>query len=136
MLVPSFRILDGRSPTLRPSAYVNGNDLLAFQPSIDWDITMMRRVAGVVGGGLFNVRLQGQGMVAITTHYDPLALQVRPGEPVFTDPHATVAWSGSLTPDIRTDVSLRTFMGRGSGESLQLRFEGEGWLVLQPFEER
>jgi len=114
---------------------VNGNDLLAFEEGIDWDITMMHRISGMIAGGLFNVRLSGQGMVAITTHYDPLALRVRPGQPVFTDPNATVAWAGSLTPDVHTDISLKSFLGRGSGESIQLKFEGEGWVVLQPFEE-
>src|SRR5690606_22281883 len=49
--------------------FVNGNDLLAFEESIQWDITMMRRVAGLLSGGLFNVRLSGTGMVAITTHF-------------------------------------------------------------------
>ncbi|MGC9356649.1 MAG: AIM24 family protein [Anaerolineae bacterium] len=115
--------------------HVNGNDLLAFEEGVEWDIIMMKRIAGMLAGGLFNVKLSGRGMVAITTHYDPLALKVRPGQPVFTDPNATVAWSGSLTPEIKTDVSLKTFLGRGSGESIQMKFEGEGWVVLQPFEE-
>ena len=115
--------------------FVNGNDLLAFEESVQWDITMMRRVAGLMTGGLFNVRLSGSGMIAITTHYEPLTLQVTPGQPIFTDPNATVAWSGSLSPDIHTDFSFRTFLGRGSGESVQLRFDGNGWVVLQPYEE-
>jgi uncharacterized protein (AIM24 family) len=119
----------------KETIFVNGNDLLAFESSIDWDIKMMRRMAGLMAGGLFNVRLSGPGMVAITTHYDPLTLQVAPGQVVYTDPNATVAWSGSLAPDIRTDVSLKTFLGRGSGESIQLKFEGSGWVVLQPYEE-
>ena len=115
--------------------YVNGNDLLAFQEGVQWDITLMRRMAGWMTGGLFNVRLTGPGMVAITTHYEPLTLQVTPNQPVFTDPNATVAWSGSLSPDIHTDFSLKTFLGRGSGESVQLKFQGNGWVVLQPYEE-
>ncbi len=115
--------------------HVNGNDLLAFEDGVQWDIKMMRRIAGMMTGGLFNVRLEGPGMVAITTHYDPLALQVRKGQPVYTDPNATVAWAGTLSPDIRTDLSFKTFLGRGSGESFQLEFEGEGWVLLQPFEE-
>jgi uncharacterized protein (AIM24 family) len=114
---------------------VNGNDLLAFEQGIEWDITMMKRIAGMMAGGLFNVELRGRGMVAITTHYDPLVLRVTPEQPVLTDPNATVAWSGNLSPDIQTDVSFKTFLGRGSGESFQLRFEGDGWVVLQPFEE-
>jgi uncharacterized protein (AIM24 family) len=117
------------------SLFVNGNDLLAFEDTIQWDITMMRRVAGMLAGGLFNVKLAGTGMVAITTHYEPLALLVTPEQPVFTDPNATVAWSGSLSPDIKTDISFKTLLGRGSGESIQLKFQGNGWVVLQPFEE-
>jgi uncharacterized protein (AIM24 family) len=125
------QILDLQGETI----FVNGNDLLAFEDQVAWDITMMRRIAGMMAGGLFNIRLSGQGMIAITTHYDPLTLRVRPGQTVFTDPNATVAWSGSLSPDLHTDVSLKTFLGRGSGESIQMRFQGEGWVVLQPFEE-
>ncbi|MFJ7934182.1 AIM24 family protein [Sporosarcina sp. NPDC096371] len=114
---------------------VNGNDLLAFEPSIEWDIKLMRKVAGMMSGGLFNVTLRGTGKVAITTHFEPLTLLVRPGESVITDPNATVAWSGHLTPEFRTDISFRTFLGRGSGESIQMEFKGEGFVIIQPFEE-
>jgi uncharacterized protein (AIM24 family) len=81
------------------------------------------------------VKLWGQGMVAITSHYDPLTLRVEPNRPVITDPNATVAWSGNLEPGFRTDVSLKTFFGRGSGESIQMEFRGDGFVVVQPFEE-
>ncbi|WLD92943.1 AIM24 family protein [Alkalihalobacillus sp. AL-G] len=117
------------------SIFVNGNDLLAFEPSIDWDIKLMRRITGMMSGGLFNVHCQGTGMIAITSHYDPLTIEVKPGRPVLTDPNATVAWSGGLSPDFQTDVSLKTFFGRGSGESIQMRFEGSGFVVVQPYEE-
>jgi uncharacterized protein (AIM24 family) len=117
------------------TVYVNGNDLLAFEDGIEWDITMMRKAASMLAGGLFNIRLTGNGLVALTTHYEPLTLRVTPGQPVFTDPNATVAWSGSLSPQITTAISLRTLVGRGSGESIQLKFEGSGWVVLQPYEE-
>ncbi|HNV22743.1 MAG TPA: AIM24 family protein [Candidatus Hydrogenedentes bacterium] len=115
--------------------YVNGNDLLAFQTGIQWDIKLMRKVTAMLAGGLFNVRLEGHGMVAITTHYDPLTLRVTPDRPVITDPNATVAWSGSLEPEFKTDVSLKTFFGRGSGESIQMSFRGDGFVVVQPYEE-
>src|SRR5688572_11283013 len=32
--------------------FVNGNNVLAFQDSIGWDIKMMRRIAGMAAGGL------------------------------------------------------------------------------------
>lgn len=117
------------------SIYVNGNDLLAFEPTIDWDIKLMRRIAGMMAGGLFNVRLEGRGMIAITSHYEPLTLLVTPDNPVYTDPNATVAWSGTLQPEFVTDVSFKTFIGRGSGESIQMKFSGNGFVVVQPFEE-
>ncbi|MFC6840794.1 AIM24 family protein [Xanthomonas theicola] len=118
------------------SIFVNGNDVLATEAGIDSRIAMMRRVAGMLSGGLFNVRLSGHGIVAITSHYEPLTLPVNGHSgPVFTDPNATVAWSGGLTPKIVADLSLGTLLGRGSGESIQLRFAGEGWVVVQPYEE-
>ncbi len=115
--------------------YVNGNDLLAMEDGLDWDVTLMRRVAGMLAGGLFNIRVSGKGMVAITSHYDPLALHVTPDKPLFTDPNATVAWSGSLQPEVVTNVTFRTLVGRGSGEAIQLAFRGTGWVVIQPYEE-
>ena len=117
------------------SITVNGNDLLAFEPTIEWDINLMRKMAGVMSGGLFNVNLRGKGKIAITSHYEPLTLLVKPGEPVITDPNATVAWSGNLAPEFRTDISFRTLLGRGSGESFQMEFSGEGFVIVQPFEE-
>ncbi len=115
--------------------YVNGNDILAFESTVRWDIKMLRKIAGMLAGGLFNVRLEGPGMIALTTHYDPITLQVIPGHPVVTDPNATVAWSGTLQPNFRTDISLKTFFGRGSGESFQMEFDGNGFVVIQPYEE-
>jgi len=115
--------------------FVNGNDLLAFETGMKWDITMMKSLGAMVSSGLFNVRLQGPGLIAITTHFEPITLMVRPGQPVRTDPNATTAWSGGLKPTFKTDVSLKTFIGRGSGESIQMEFDGSGFVVVQPFEE-
>jgi uncharacterized protein (AIM24 family) len=115
--------------------YVNGNDLLAFQKGIRWDIKLMRRIAGMQAGGLFSVKLSGSGLIAITTHYDPLSLRVTPQAPVTTDPNATVAWSGTLSPKFRTDISFKTFLGRGSGKSIQMVFQGDGSVIIQPQQE-
>lgn len=117
------------------SIVVNGNDVLAFEDGIASEITMMRRVAGMLAGGLFNIRLSGTGVVAIASHYDPMTLAVKPGQALYTDPNATVAWSGNLEPDFATDIQLGTVWGRGSGESVQMKFQGEGWVVVQPYEE-
>ena len=115
---------------------VNGNDLLAFEDSVRYAITMHRRVSGMLTGGLFSVRLDGPGLVALVSHGHPLTLRVTPESPVVTDPNATVAWSASLTPEVKADVSFRTLVGRGSGETIQMVFRGDGFVVLQPFEEK
>src|SRR5207344_2718728 len=39
------------------SIFVNGNDVLAFEDGIESNITMMKRMAGMMSGGLFNVKL-------------------------------------------------------------------------------
>lgn len=117
------------------SIFVNANDVLAFEMSLKYEIKMMRKMAAMLSGGLFNARFEGQGMLALTTHYDPITLRVTPQQPVVTDPNATVAWSGNLSPEFKTDVSLKTFFGRGSGESLQMVFQGDGFVVIQPYEE-
>ena len=97
---------------------------------------MMKSIAGVVGGGLFNVRVSGTGMLALTTHGDPITLLVSPEKPLYTDANATVAWDGNLNPAIKTDLSFKNLIGRGTGEGIQLAFAGTGWVVLQPCEEK
>lgn len=117
------------------SICVNGNDILAHDQTIKNQITMLKSVAGMMSGGIFQVRLTGTGHVAITTHGDPLVLMVSHDNPVFTDPNATVAWSGNLSPELKANVSLKSFIGRGSGEEFQMKFSGEGWVLIQPYEE-
>ena len=44
---------------------VNGANLLAFDSGIDWDIKRVEGASSMMGGGLFNLSLQGTGWVAI-----------------------------------------------------------------------
>ena len=110
---------------------VNGDSILAFEGSVDWDI---RRVEGVgrLAGGLFNVVLEGVGKVAVTSHGEPVLLGTN--TPTFADPDSAIAWSGDVRTSIRSDVSFKTFMGRGSEETFQVAFEGPGWVLVQPSE--
>jgi uncharacterized protein (AIM24 family) len=114
----------------------NSRNLLAFQSGIDWDIRRVRRgLAGKVAGGLFNTYLSGSGWLALVSDGRPVML--RPSEaPTFADPQSAIAWSGSLETTFRSDVQARTFIGLGSGESVQIGFRGEGWVLVQPSEGR
>src|SRR5215218_5825139 len=42
---------------------VNGENLLAFDADIDWDIKRISGGASMMGGGLFNMELKGTGWV-------------------------------------------------------------------------
>ncbi|QLK27738.1 AIM24 family protein [Natrinema zhouii] len=113
------------------SISVNGNDVLAFESSVNYEIRTIKSIAGFSAGGMTNVFLEGPGSVAITTHGEPLVL--RP--PVRTDPSATVAWSGT-TPGSHVDRALSNMIGQSSDETYQLEFTGsEGFVVVQPYEE-
>jgi uncharacterized protein (AIM24 family) len=54
---------------------------------------------------------------------------------VNTDPHATLAWSGSLTPALKTDLNWRSLLRHGGAEPVQMRFEGQGFVAVQPYED-
>jgi uncharacterized protein (AIM24 family) len=36
---------------------------------------------------------------------------------------------------LKIDASLKSLFGRGSGESFQMEFIGQGFVVIQPYEE-
>jgi uncharacterized protein (AIM24 family) len=114
---------------------VNGANLLAFDSGIDWDIKRVEGVSGMMGSGLFNTALNGTGWVAIVSDGPPVLLNT--GEaPTFADPQAAITWSSSLQTGIKTDIKLKNFIGRGSGESVQMSFSGQGWVLVQPSEGR
>src|SRR5699024_1903127 len=51
---------------------LNTANMLAFDGSIQWDIRSLGSGAGIMAGGLFNLFLQGQGMVAVTSDGPPM----------------------------------------------------------------
>src|SRR4051794_12058806 len=114
---------------------VNGRNLLAFDAGIDWDIKRVEGASGMMGGGLFNTTLKGSGWVAILSDGPPVLLDT--GEsPTFADPAAAITWASTVQTSIKTDIKLKNFIGRGSGESIQMAFTGPGWVLVQPSEGR
>jgi len=104
--------------------------VLAFEDTVKWDIVTVKGVGGVVQGGFFTANFRGPGNVAISTVGNPLVLDLADNDTIFSDPHNTVCWTGSLSPSVHTDISWKNFVGRGSGESIQLKFTGRSGLVL------
>ena len=113
----------------------NGANVLAFDAGIDWDIKRVEGASAFMGGGLFNMALQGSGWVAIVSDGPPVLLNTSDAA-TFADPQAAITWSSGLTTGIKTDVKLKNFIGRGSGESIQMSFQGTGWVLVQPSEGR
>ena len=114
---------------------VNGQNLLAFDAGIDWDIKRVEGVSGMMGGGLFNMALTGTGWVAIVSDGPPVLLNTADA-PTFADPQAAITWASSVQTGIKTDIKLKNFIGKGSGESVQMSFSGAGWVLVQPSEGR
>src|SRR6056297_1218967 len=57
------------------SITVNGEDVLAFEESLSYEINTIDGLAGALAGGFSNVYLEGPGYVALTTHGDPIVLE-------------------------------------------------------------
>src|SRR3954453_2840666 len=115
---------------------VNGPNLLAFDADIEWDIERVQGASGMMGGGLFNTALKGTGWVAILSDGPPVLLNVA-SAPTFADAQAAITWSQGVSTSIRTDFkAFKNLTGRGSGETIQMAFAGDGWVLVQPSEGR
>ena len=118
------------------SMTVNGQNILAFETGIDWDITKVKGgTAGMLAGGLFNVHLKGTGTIALVSDGEPVKLDVAEAA-TFVDPQAAIAWSSGVVSNLKTDVQAKSLIGMGSGESFQLAMSGQGWVLVQPSEGR
>jgi uncharacterized protein (AIM24 family) len=117
------------------SITVNGPNLLAFDSGIDWDIKRVEGASGMMGGGLYNMSLHGTGWVAIISDGPPVLLNVASAA-TFADAQAAITWSSGVTTGIKTDFKMKNLIGRGSGESIQMSFSGQGWVLVQPSEGR
>jgi uncharacterized protein (AIM24 family) len=115
------------------SVTVNGRNVLAFEPTLGWDIQRVEG-ASMLSGGLFNTVFTGTGQLAITAHGTPVVLTV--DAPTFADVQAAVAWSSSLATSVRRTAGAGALIGRGSGEAFQLAFAGTGFVVVQASEGR
>ncbi len=115
------------------SLTVNGSNVLAFDSTLTWDI---KRVEGasMMAGGVFNTTFTGAGTVALTSHGPPVVLNV--DAPTYADIQAAVAWSTSLSTNVRRTAGAGALIGRGSGEAYQLGFSGQGFVIVQASEGR
>ena len=111
---------------------ISGKNVLAFSAGLDWNIERVRG-GSMATGGLFNTTLRGSGWVALTTDGPPVVLNAAEA-PTFADTNAVVAWSADLQTQLKTSFKAGALIGRGSGEALQVAFNGQGFVIVQPSE--
>jgi uncharacterized protein (AIM24 family) len=54
--------------------------------------------------------------------------------PTFADAQAAITWSSGVTTSIKTDFKMKNLIGKSSGETIQMAFGGQGWVLVQPSE--
>ncbi|MHA3705059.1 AIM24 family protein, partial [Jatrophihabitans sp. YIM 134969] len=111
---------------------VNGKNVLAFSQSLEWNVERVKGAA-MASGGLFNTTLRGSGWLAIVTDGEPVVLDAGTA-PTFADTDAIVAWSADLQTSLHSTMSAGALIGRGSGEAVQVVFQGRGFVIVQPSE--
>lgn len=114
--------------------YVESSNLLCAEASLRTGTQFTGLRGASQGTGLFTTTVEGTGQAALTSAGTPVVLRVSHAQPLQVDPGAYVAHTGNLRQDFQSGVNFRTFLGEGSGESFQIRFEGEGLVYVQPSE--
>ncbi|WP_455354174.1 AIM24 family protein [Streptomyces sp. SYSU K217416] len=114
--------------------YVESSNLLCTDGGLRTGTTFTGLRGGATGNGLFTTTVEGTGQAAIMSDGPAVVLRVSPQYPLQVDPGAYVAHTGNLQQHFQSGVNFRTFIGEGSGEAFQIRFEGEGLVYVQPSE--
>lgn len=99
---------------------------------------MLRGAASgaLTGQGMFTTQLSGQGSAVLLAHGGVIEMQVGGPSPVVVDPQAFVAAYGNVQTELKTALSWRDAVGRGSGEAMQLHCVGQGIVFVQASEEK
>ncbi|WP_406290832.1 AIM24 family protein [Streptomyces sp. NBC_00209] len=114
--------------------YVEASNLLCTGAGLRTGTTFTGLRGGATGNGLFTTTVEGTGQAAIMSDGTAVVLRVSPQYPLFVDPGAYIAHQGNLQQNLQSGVNFRTLIGEGSGESFQIRFEGDGLVYVQPSE--
>ncbi len=123
------------------AVFCNGASVLAYSASITADIERvggggggLKMMAGAMAGGFYQIGLRGTGYVAVTSDGQPVVVDVARA-PTVADADAVVLWSNGVAMQPRIDTGgLKSIMRGGTGEMIQLAFEGQGWVMVQPSE--
>ncbi|MDK1474879.1 AIM24 family protein [Streptomyces sp. 549] len=114
--------------------HVESSNLLCTEGGLRTGTTFTGLRGASQGNGLFTTTVEGSGQAALLSEGPAIVLRVTEQTPLQVDPGAYVAHTGRLRQELQSGVNFRTFIGEGSGEAFQIRFEGDGLVYLQPSE--
>ena len=113
---------------------VNGPNLLAFDADIDWDIKRIRAArarrwpaasttssCAAPAGWRSSPTARPSCSTSPRRRRSPTRRRRSPGPP-------------ASSTSIKTDFKMKDLIGRSSGESIQMAFAGQGWVLVQPSE--
>jgi uncharacterized protein (AIM24 family) len=114
--------------------HVEASNLLCTDMGLRTGTTFTGLRGASQGNGLFTTTVEGTGQAALMSAGPAVVLRVTQGMPLQVDPGAYIAHQGNLQQNFQSGVNFRTLIGEGSGESFQIRFEGDGLVYVQPSE--
>ena len=120
---------------------VETENILAFTQDCDYSVRFIG--VGILSQkGLATSTLTARGSnayVAVLSDGNPIVLSnVTSGDTISVDPDAVICWigNGHCDPQVKADVSWKTFIGQTSGESYQFEWSGNAGVtvIIQPSE--
>ena len=136
MLEPAYRHIILEDMSEWPTGIVLDDGMfLACESSVEQQVVMRSNISSAVFGkeGLFNLKLVGNGIVALESYVprDELIEITLENDVLRVDGNFAVAWSGSL--EFSVEKSTKTLLGSGmTGEGLVNVYRGSGKVLLAP----
>ena len=136
MLEPTYRHIILEDLAEWPSGIVLDDGMfLACESTVQQNVVMRSNLSSAVFGneGLFNLKLEGNGIVALESFVprDELIEVTLENDVLKVDGNFAVAWSGSL--EFSVEKSTKSLIGSGlSGEGLVNVYRGSGKVLLAP----
>ena len=136
MLEPTYRHIILEDLAEWPTGIVLDDGMfLACESTVQQNVVMRSNLSSAVFGneGLFNLKLEGNGIVALESFVprDELIEITLENDVLKVDGNFAVAWSGSL--EFTVEKSTKSLIGSGlSGEGLVNVYRGSGKVLLAP----
>ena len=136
MLEPTYRHIILEDMSEWPTGIVLDDGMfLVCESSVEQQVVMRSNISSAVFGkeGLFNLKLVGNGIVALESYVprDELIEITLENDVLRVDGNFAVAWSGSL--EFSVEKSTKTLLGSGmTGEGLVNVYRGSGKVLLAP----